>query len=1265
MRQRIGLGWILTLFWLAGCVGKPGGAGDAGATPPAPPSEQDASSAQADPPPPAPPPTARQAGPLSNADDLGRAARKQLPVREAPVALTSSDGQGLELRSYVARGVIDGPLSHCELRLTFHNTESRRREGRFELVLPDGATVARFAMKTGGRWMEGEVVEKQRARRVYEDFLHRRQDPALLEATSGNRFAARVFPIEPNADKEIILAFSAERRDPLATWTLPLVGLPELATLDIKIFVHGQKEAVTVRRERIQPAVDLEVHPGVLDASWSALRAGRVAVVRLDAAQLQPTVEEGEPAPGDAADPLKNTIALVDTSASGALAFEARLRQVEHLARRVADADGKLVVVAFDQDAVVTHEGGAFGDDALVALRRRGALGASDLGRALTVAGEQAARFGGASRVVLFTDGIATAGERDGSRLSDQVRGLAQKGVVRLDAVTATASRDEALLGRLVGGTLPRDGVVIHAGIEAAALDRLTRRTLAPLELTMPGAAWIWPNRIVGLEADGSALVWAELNDPDAKMELQVSGGATGSIRPESRGADERLLERTWARARVALLENEHDRGSAEIREAIHKKVVELSLQYRVLSRWTALLVLETDADYARYGIARTDRAAILTIGEDGVLSLAARDEAQAAPAKGGNKDLLEALGQPADPAPSRAAGAADEPSSGSALDALLPEAERGRAAGGEGGSADADDAERTGTAAQAAAEPPPPAPQGAPVAELPARVAEAKPEPALEAEEAPAPREDARPSAPKAKRAVAPSDAAELVIGQGSGGMAFGGTGGGGGGTGGTGRLRGLGARDTADEAPLRGLARGPRPMPSSHLAVDVLRATGMSRTDAERSLRRYMGAFRVCFDRVAYRRPTPARSRILFELAVDRSGRVGLVNIRSASGVDGSTRSCVESRLRRIRFVGVHAGLAKVTAQLRTDRERDPTPVRPIIRRPPPRPETHAAELRELEREVRRKAALRGVLADAAGRSKPGDAVEFARAHVASHPSDLLGYVALGDALRRDGKHTDAARAYGSLIDLFPDRADMRRFAGNLLEATPDDAARALALDSYAVAVQDRNDHPTGWLMRALAEARAGRLPDAIRTLDAGLRAPRRSGNFPAWERTAKELMAVFAGVATRDDEKDPDGLIEILRRHGTRPDRRAGTRLLLTWENDANDVDLHVFDKRLSHASFRRKIAAGGRIFADVTTGWGPECFATSASSPEFRVFVHSYRQGPMGFGMGRVLSLHSDGKGKLRMGDHPFVVMQDRAYVDLGTLKPASEREVKLP
>ena len=53
---------------------------------------------------------------------------------------------------------------------------------------------------------------------------------------------------------------------------------------------------------------------------------------------------------------------------------------------------------------------------------------------------------------------------------------------------------------------------------------------------------------------------------------------------------------------------------------------------------------------------------------------------------------------------------------------------------------------------------------------------------------------------------------------------------------------------------------------------------------------------------------------------------------------------------------------------------------------------------------------------------------------------PGDVLALIALGEAYEKKGARDAAARAYGSLIDLFPGRADLRRFAGERLERLGD---------------------------------------------------------------------------------------------------------------------------------------------------------------------------------------------------------------------------------
>ena len=53
--------------------------------------------------------------------------------------------------------------------------------------------------------------------------------------------------------------------------------------------------------------------------------------------------------------------------------------------------------------------------------------------------------------------------------------------------------------------------------------------------------------------------------------------------------------------------------------------------------------------------------------------------------------------------------------------------------------------------------------------------------------------------------------------------------------------------------------------------------------------------------------------------------------------------------------------------------------------------------------------------------------------------------------------------------------------------------------------------------------------------------------------------------------------------------------------------------------------------------------------------YRLGVHYYARGPMGYGMGTVQVVRHDGRGRLRFDDRPFVVMNDGATVALGKVR----------
>ena len=141
----------------------------------------------------------------------------------------------------------------------------------------------------------------------------------------------------------------------------------------------------------------------------------------------------------------------------------------------------------------------------------------------------------------------------------------------------------------------------------------------------------------------------------------------------------------------------------------------------------------------------------------------------------------------------------------------------------------------------------------------------------------------------------------------------------------------------------------------------------------------------------------------------------------------------------------------------------------------------------------------------------------------------------------------------------------------------------------------------------------------------------------------------------------KRDPARRSEIERRlHAAGAELATGPslRFVLYWETDANDVDFHVDDGRGNHAYYGApELASGGRLHADVTTGYGPELFTIPGKARAFpyRLGIHYYSRGPMGYGMGKLEILEHDGHGELRLADVPFVVMNDGAFVDLGEIR----------
>jgi TonB family protein len=965
---------------------------------------------------------------------------KQEPAAQlAPLSLTASDGTGLELVAMAARAVVTGPLAFTELHLTFRNPKPRQIEGRFAITLPEGAAISRLAMKIRDHWQEAEVVERQAARRIYEDFLHRRQDPALLEKKAGNEFRARIFPIPARGLKELKVSFSQElvsEPSAAAPYRLHLKGLPRMRSLAITAMVGReqsgksasslggtviQHEVVQVKKQDYKPDRDFEVAP-----------RSRVAGLRHDnlvVARITPTMTKG----GSFVQ-LPGLTILVDTSASRAAGFAAQVERLGALVRALATSQGDdlpLEVACFDQAVAPVFRGpvSAFAKQHLDRILVRRALGASDVAGALRWA-EQNARH---KRLLLVTDAVATAGEREGDAIRKAVGRLRGR-VERVDLLLVGGIRDTAMARRIVSGNLERDGVVLDEALGSAVMaTRLGQVTLSGVEVDVPGARWVWPSRLDGVQPGQEHLIYADLPAGAARGQVTVklSGPLSQEHRVQPVETKRPLLERAWIQARIARLEHLRDalpdaagKDRAEAAK-IRKQIIDLSTEFRVLSDHTALLVLETERDYRRYNLARRGLADILVVGASGIEVMRRGKHAPVA--------------RPASRRRSRS------------LDDLVSRA--------------------TGR---------PPAPGGPPAA---------------------------RPSGSSV------GDASGL------GGLGLKGTGRGGGGTGegkiGLGSLgtigRGVGGGSGAGYGRGVGRLRGRRGRAPRIIAGRAEVRGSLDREIIRRIIRRHINEVKYCYQRELARSPN-LTGRVTIRFVIAASGQVVQSSVASSTLGNASVERCISSAVRRwlfpkprgggvvivsYPFVLRTTGSGSVVGNPPTSPGRIGRPSRPTWSKSVPALKGRLRELTRLRRRGKLEQALAGALRWRA--EKPGD---------------VLALVALGEALAALGKPRLAARAFGSVIDLFPSRADMRRFAGGRLEALGQ-AGRALAVDTYEAAVEQRPDHPNSHRMLAYGLLRLGRLERAFDALKAGLTRHYPGGRFAGAKRIMREDLGLIAAA------------------------------------------------------------------------------------------------------------------------------------------------------
>jgi Ca-activated chloride channel family protein len=127
---------------------------------------------------------------------------------------------------------IKDQVSKSKIDQTFKNNTRRILEGSFLFPLPSGATISDFALYIEGKRQPGEMLEAIKAKKIYEDIVARKIDPALLEYVGKDLFKARVFPIPAMGERRLDLTFEQVLKldNGLCRYTLPLRAPKDLTS---------------------------------------------------------------------------------------------------------------------------------------------------------------------------------------------------------------------------------------------------------------------------------------------------------------------------------------------------------------------------------------------------------------------------------------------------------------------------------------------------------------------------------------------------------------------------------------------------------------------------------------------------------------------------------------------------------------------------------------------------------------------------------------------------------------------------------------------------------------------------------------------------------------------------------------------------------------------------------------------------------------------------------------------------------------------------
>lgn len=576
-----------------------------------------------------------------------------IPIHSKAAGLLIADGGFggvLEIREHTVNVTINNGIAVTDVTQIFSNTENRQVEALYTFPVPKGASVANFSMWINGKEMIGEVIEKKRAREIYNSYKKTRRDPGLLEQVDYKTFEMRIFPINAGAEQKVRLTYYQELNidNDQGTYVYPLAtvtrkGIDTRTTGKFAInaelkssipLVHIESPShpndfVIARHADSYATASLETPEGslasdvVINFDISRPKSGIDMITSKEKGEdgyFCMTITAGKEL--SEKDFGMDFVFVLDVS--GSMADSGKMivskNALEAFINEVGDKD-RMEIMTFNVSPTILFgelKGGSeqARKEAMEFLSNQKARGGTELVPAMTTA----YKYNDPDRtlnVVILSDGMTEQGERQ--TLLRLIQSRPQNARVFCIGIGNEVNRP--LLEQMAEDSGGLAAFISRGDNFKRAAKSFKRKLMRPaatdLHLDFEGLQVydVEPDLLPNLYHGSPIRIYGRYKG-NGNVDVQLSGSIQGvalkqnlSIPFPETDSENPEIERMWAWKRIDQLLKKTSRTGR--RDQAIDEIIHLGEEYSIVSEYTSFLVLENDAEYRRWKIERKNTARI------------------------------------------------------------------------------------------------------------------------------------------------------------------------------------------------------------------------------------------------------------------------------------------------------------------------------------------------------------------------------------------------------------------------------------------------------------------------------------------------------------------------------------------------------------------------------------------------------------------------------------------------------------------------------